>query len=124
MTLTDKQKQEIKQEAEKLYPYVWPKNKEWEDFTPRPGQGAPFSNKVKKLQAAYIAGATAHALACIQKDEEIGRLTGLLNLAAQKLVAAQTALMNIRDFESHNEAWEDVVDMKLIAEKYFNTNHP
>lgn len=77
-----------------------------------------------RFRNAWDKGYAAGSAACIQKDEEIGRLTGLLNLAAQKLVAAQTALINIRDFESHNEAWEDVVDMKLIAEKYFNTNHP
>jgi hypothetical protein len=54
--------QKARQYADKVCPFVWPKNKEGEDIVQRVGQAAPGSAKHRKLQsklkAAYIAGAS------------------------------------------------------------------
>lgn len=72
--LDNKTKERIAQEAEKLYPYVWPKNKHGEEIVMRVGQKAPpFSAKIRKIKQAYIAGAEAEAT----------RAAGLVDLLAK-----------------------------------------
>lgn len=48
--------QQIKIDAERKYPFVWPLNKHGEEIVQRVGQGAPGSAKAKKIQNIYIQG--------------------------------------------------------------------
>lgn len=47
----------IKAEAERKYPFVWPKNKHGEDIVQVVGANPPGSAKARKVQEVFIAGA-------------------------------------------------------------------
>lgn len=65
-------KQQIATEAEKRYPFIWPKNKHGEEIVQRVGQNAPGIAKAKRIQNIFKAGAEfGYSLQLKEKDEQI-----------------------------------------------------
>ena len=101
--MTPEQKTIIEQAAEKKYPYIWPKNKHGEDMVQRVGEGAPYSQKFKKMQGAFAAGAqyvvenpSDFSLACYDtfKKEPVAALlvNALKYCTPEQLIALRNAL--------------------------------